>query len=294
MSKVCLYDPALHQHAGILTALVGVIAIFTLPSTLDKASFLTPDERHLATRRLYDNRPLTLNDRGEYVVTPDPFSWSAVLRAVLSPRTWLSAIAYLAILTALYTFGLFIPTLIVGLGYSAIRAQLFSVPPYAVAALLTVVAAFISDRRKTRGPVMLAFLPLAIAGYALIAFSTDNRTKYGALFLMASGLYPAVPPVLVWLSNNFTQHYTRATAIGLQLSIANCGGLVGTYVYAPAQAPVYKQAHTVVLGLLCGAWVLIAVKVGYLMYENRQKQAGRRERWRGCGDERDPAFMYII
>lgn len=277
-----------------MTALIGILAIFILPSTVDKAPFLTPAEREHAITRLYEGRPLTRNDQGEYIIAHDPFSWSAVIRAVISPRTWLSAIAYLAILTALYTFGLFIPTLIVGLGYSAVRAQLFSVPPYAVAAVLTIIAAFISDRKKTRGPVMLCFLPLAIAGYATIAFTTDTRVKYGALFLMASGLYPAVPPVLVWLSNNFTQHYTRATAIGLQLSIANCGGLVGTYVYAPAQAPVYKQAHTIVMGLLCGAWVLIAIKVAYLMYENRQKQAGNRERWRGCGDERDPEFRYII
>lgn len=277
-----------------MTVLVGIAAIFILPSTVDKASFLTPAERELGIRRLYEGRPMTRNDAGEYIVTPEPFSWSVVLRAVVSPMTWLSAIAYCAILTALYTFGLFVPTIIVGLGYSAIRAQLFSVPPYAVAAFLTVLAAWVSDKKKTRGPVMLVFLPLAIAGYALIANATSNQTKYGALFLMAAGLYPAVPPVLVWLSNNFTQHYTRATAIGLQLAIANCGGIIGTFVYDSKQAPAYRQAHTIVMALLCVAWVLIAVKVVLLKYENRQKAAGKREQYRGCGDERDPDFKYII
>lgn len=277
-----------------MTILVGIAAIFILPSTVDKASFLTPAERELAIRRLYEGRPMTRNDAGEYVVTPEPFSWAAVMRAVISPLTWLSAIAYCAILTALYTFGLFVPTIIVGLGYSAIRAQLFSVPPYAVAAFLTVLAAWVSDKKKTRGPIMLAFLPLAIAGYALIANATSNQTKYGALFLMAAGLYPAVPPVLVWLSNNFTQHYTRATAIGLQLAIANCGGIIGTFVYDSKQSPAYRQAHTIVMALLCAAWVLIAVKVVLLKYENRQKAAGKREHYRRCGDERDPEFKYII
>ncbi len=66
----------------------------------------------------------------------------------------------------------------------------------------TVVAAYASDRYKIRGPVMLAFLPLAIIGYAIIANAKSNSVKYGALFLMAGGLYPSVPPVLIWLSNN--------------------------------------------------------------------------------------------
>lgn len=102
-----------------------------------------------------------------------------------------------------------------GLGYSAIDAQLFSVPPYAVAAVLTgpymtqpwkfpvdsrfslfvyalaVIAAFVSDRYRIRGPVMLCFIPLSIIGYAVIRTTEHNKVKYGALFLMASGLYPA-------------------------------------------------------------------------------------------------------
>ncbi|CAD0052426.1 unnamed protein product [Aureobasidium pullulans] len=43
---------------------------------------------------------------------------------------------------------------------------------------------------------------------------------------MATGLYASVPPVLVWISNNSAGHYKRATATGLQLAIANCGGFV--------------------------------------------------------------------
>jgi hypothetical protein len=38
---------------------------------------------------------------------------------------------------------------------------------------------------------MLAFIPLSIIGYAVIRTTDHNKVKYGALFLMASGLYPA-------------------------------------------------------------------------------------------------------
>lgn len=72
------------------------------------------------------------------------------------------------------------PNSIRGLGYTAIEAQLYSVPPYAVAAALTIVVAIFSDRQKSRGPWMLLCLPFSIAGYAMIRTSSSNNVKYGA------------------------------------------------------------------------------------------------------------------
>jgi hypothetical protein len=48
---------------------------------------------------------------------------------------------------------------------------------------------------------MLFSLPIAIIGYAVIANTHTNSVKYGMTFLMATGLYSSVPPVLGWLSN---------------------------------------------------------------------------------------------
>lgn len=119
-----------------------------------------------------------------------------------------------------------LPTIIEALGYTANQAQLWSVIPYAVASLLTVCVAFASDRFQLRGVLMLCTLPVAIVGYAGIAFVTDPRVKYGMTMLMATGMYCSVPPVLSWLSNNSAGHYKRATTSALQLAIANCGGFV--------------------------------------------------------------------
>jgi len=48
-----------------------------------------------------------------------------------------------------------LPTIIAGLGYTANEAQLWSVIPYAVAAAVTVIVAFVSDHFKVRGIIML-------------------------------------------------------------------------------------------------------------------------------------------
>lgn len=183
-----------------MTVIVGLAAILILPSTVEKAGFFTDDERKLAIARLLADRPMAVDANGDTVILAEPFSLWRVKEAVFSIKTWLSAIAYFAILSALYSFGLFLPSIVQGLGYTAIQAQLYSVPPYAVAAFLTVCAAYVSDKYKIRGPIMLAFLPLSIIGYGVIAYTSDTRVKYGMVFMMAAGLYASVPPVLVWLS----------------------------------------------------------------------------------------------
>lgn len=200
---------------GLLTFVAGVGAYFLLPNSVDTAWFLKPEERELARRRLRKDTSAHLPD-GHHTEGTEKFRWSEVKRGLFNIQLWLSATAYFAILSGLYSFGLFLPTIIKGLGYTANEAQLWSVIPYAVAAVVTVIVAFLSDRLKLRGVVMLCVLPLAIIGYAAIANvgEHDNNTKYGMTFLMATGLYASVPPVLVWNSNNSAGHYKRATTSG--------------------------------------------------------------------------------
>jgi MFS family permease len=224
-----------------------------LPNGLATAKFLTPEEREFAQQRLINDRPVTQNGEGE--LSGEKFSWREVRRAI-NPMTLLSASAYFGILSGLYSFGLFLPTIIKDLGYTANSAQLWSVIPYAVAAVVTVFIAVLSDRLKRRGTIMLFTLPVSIIGYAVIANVHNSKVKYGMTFLMATGLYSSVPPVLVWISNNSAGHYKRATATALQLAIANCGGFVTVFVYPKKQGPQYHKGHSIILGLLCAGWCM--------------------------------------
>jgi hypothetical protein len=244
-----------------------------LPNTIATASFLKKEEREFAVTRLHLDKPSRLALDGRCVAQAvsltdttdlysdhhhEAFRWSEVMRGILSISTWLSACAYFGILAGLYSFGLFLPTIIVELGYTANEAQLWSVIPYAVASVVTVVIAIVSDRMKLRGIVMLFTLIPAIIGYAVIAnIGVEHpKVKYGMTFLMATGMYASVPCVLVWNSNNSAGHYKRATTTALQLMIANSGGFVATFIYPNSDKPQYHKGHTVILGLLVAAWFL--------------------------------------
>jgi MFS family permease len=277
---------------GILTVVIGVMAYFFLPNSVSTARFLSDKERIISQARLSLNSKGTTQSMSE----PEKFRWSEVRRGIINAQLWLSATAYFAILAGLYSFGLFLPTIITGLGYKANQAQLFSVPPYAAAAAVTVIIAFISDRLQLRGVVMLFTIPIAIVGYAAIANVGlhNNAVKYGMTFLMATGLYASVPPVLVWISNNSAGHYKRATTTGMRLAIANCGGFVTTFIYPSSEKPQYKKSHEIVLGLLCYAWFAVLCNVLYCANVNRDKARGKYDKYIGLGDDREPDFRMLL
>ncbi|GAP86970.1 putative MFS general substrate transporter [Rosellinia necatrix] len=276
---------------GLFTISVGFTSFWLLPNNVASARFFTPEERDCAIRRLHSQGASTTGREREET---ERFAWSEVARGVFSWQTWLSASAYFGILSGLYSFGLFLPTIIRDMGYTANEAQLWSVIPYAVAAVATLCTAYLSDRLHVRGLIMLCSLPIAITGYAVIANVHIVKVKYGMTFLMATGLYSSVPPVLGWLSNNSAGHYKRATTSALQLAIANAGGFVAVFIYPKDQGPQYHNGHTIVLGLLTGGWFLVLCNVLYCWKVNRDKANGKYDQYAGYGDDRDPTFKMVL
>lgn len=235
---------------GVATIVIGIIVAFVLPNSVDTASFLTPAEKRHARERLERSHSITGAPVGE-----EQFSWSEVVRGLLSPMLWFTATAYFTICCGLYSFSLFLPSIIVSLGYSGNKAQLMTVPPYAVGALTATLYAFLSDRVRLRGTLTLFTLPLGVIGYAVIARVDSDNVKYGMTFLMAVGIYTSVPPILVWLLNNTAGHYKRATVGAMQLVLANLGGIVSAFLYPNKEKPTYYKSHNVVMGCLIYAWL---------------------------------------
>ncbi|KAL4877908.1 major facilitator superfamily domain-containing protein [Aspergillus karnatakaensis] len=278
---------------GLLTFLCGCLSYFCLPNSIETAPFLTEEERQFARDRIRMENPAV---QGALPDEEESLAWSEVRRGLLEPQMWFSATAYFAILSGLYSFGLFLPTIIDESGFATDpnQVQLWTVIPYAVAALLTVVVAFLSDKVKLRGVIMLFTLPIAIAGYAAIGNISSPTVKYGMTFLMATGMYASVPCILVWNSNNSAGHYKRATTSGMQLAIANSGGFVATFIYPSEDKPQFYRGHTVVMGLLVFAWFMILLNVFYCAKVNRDKRNGKYAKYEGYGDDRDPNFKMVL
>jgi len=285
---------------GIATVLIATFAAFSLPADIGSAKFLTVEEREFALRRFrYDNdttRKVRLSEASQ-AITPEKggpqgsdinstdvidqedekFEWREVVRGLTDVQTWLTGIAYLGLIVSLYSYSLFLPTIVSGLGFSGGQAQLHTVPPYVPAVVLTLVISYLSDRLKWRGPFILICMPMTIAGYILAIKAHTDTGRYAAVFLMAAGVYPSGPCILSILPNNSSGHYKKATTTALQLGIANTGGFIATFIYTSDQAPRYIRGHTIALAFVCMTWVMIAANVAYCLYENKARRDGLRQ-----------------
>lgn len=319
---------------GLLTIVVACFAWWALPSSVKKLKFLKEEERELLLavlgRDQQHNRAKAagvapiLNPSSEkeekgaienaaiaqaLVFEEEQFEWREVRRGLLEPQAWFTGLSYLLICNCLYSFSLFLPTILRGIypGITTTRLQLLTVPPYIPATVLVIIIAYLADRTRLRGPYILALLPISMIGYVILLTTHHPRVSYGATFLIALGIYPVAPCILSLPINNTSGLYKRGTVNALQLMIANLAGFVATFIYQEKWAPRFVRGHAVVLGSLVGAWVLMAVNVWWRWSENRAREEGRRdgnvEEWetlvkegktRAPIGDRSPAFRYTL
>ncbi|KAF4460682.1 major facilitator superfamily transporter [Fusarium albosuccineum] len=243
---------------GAITTLFGIVCFFTMPNTPAGAKFLTEEERFVAMIRLKeDSHGATTTED----INDEHFKWHWVRMAFKAPQTYLCSLAWICLLIPLYSFSLFLPSIVRGLGYHATKAQLFTAPPN-IAAFFTVLATSItSDRIKARGPIMVIGSIVAMGGYIMLLAAKESSVRYGGTFLVAVGVYPGSAMIMGWLSNNLAPHYVRATGLGVLIALANTSSFVASFIYRAQDAPDYTLGHAVSLGSLVLCLLTIGIKV---------------------------------
>ncbi|GLA48277.1 hypothetical protein AnigIFM63604_003422 [Aspergillus niger] len=253
---------------GLLTVLMSIGAYFWVYNYPSTAEFLTPEERQFIQFRLKNDNDSTRDEQ---------FTWSAVFDAFKDIKVWLYGLAFHTMSLPLYTLSLFMPTIISALGYTSAQAQLLTVPPYAVAFILTITIAILSERTHRRAPFILLSTGLACIGYILLLSDHRPGVSYLGTFFAAAGIYPAVAIVLSWPANNVSGQTKRCIANAMQISIGNLGAVLGTQLYRTETSPRYFLGHGFALGYLVANLVVVGVLWEVLRRENRVK-AEVRER----------------
>ncbi|PVH75554.1 MFS general substrate transporter [Cadophora sp. DSE1049] len=150
----------------------------------------------------------------------------------------------------IYSFSLFLLTIIKLMGYTANEAQLMSVPPYVCACVFTIAASWFADRLKQRCVFILGFQVVAIAGFAMLAGTDKPRIQYAGTVLAAIGIYPQIPLGLAWNGNNIGGNIKRGTGIAMQVMGGNCGGIIASYVYITRDGPRFIKGHSLLIGII--------------------------------------------
>lgn len=259
---------------GIFTSVVAALGYWFVVDWPSKAKFMTDNEKAFLNARLKADSDATNNEA---------FTWHNVLLALKDPKVWLYGLAYHTLSLPLYTLSLFLPSIIAALGYKAATAQLLTIPPYALATILTVVYAIVGERYKKRAIFIITSVVTAIIGY-IILLSNEHPTKrpgvsYVGTFFAAAGIYPAVALVLSWPAMNVSGQTKRATANALQISVGNLGAVIGTQLYRAEDTPRYVLGHSFALGYLC-ANILVVTTLYFVL-----KRANKKRDQRGSPDD---------
>ncbi|KAJ3536193.1 hypothetical protein NM208_g6827 [Fusarium decemcellulare] len=279
---------------GLATVAVGVACWWMVFDWPDTARFLSPDDRVRVQRRIIASK------QGR---TAEDFDKRYIWSALGDWKTY----GYMAInagaLVPIYAFSLFLPTILRGMGHHGTRAQLLSVPPYAVAAVCTVAVGFIADRTRQRGLLNMGTVLIGMAGFSMLIASQNPKVQYAGTFLGAAGIYPILPNTMSWAVNNTEGSLKRAIVVGMLAGFGNLNGVVSCNIYLVSESPRFWTGHGVVLGYQ----VILLFGVSTLMHfglkaQNVYRRAGKmdakwdsltqEEKWI-AGDKR-PDFVYTV
>ncbi|KAK3382711.1 major facilitator superfamily domain-containing protein [Lasiosphaeria ovina] len=280
---------------GLLTVIVGLVSFWMVHDFPDEATFLSDQDRARVLRRL----KMDQQSSAEHESFKMAYFWSALK----DWKMWLGMLIYMGCDMPLYAFSLFLPTIINDLGWnsSVIRAQLMSVPPYAAAAIFTVVIGFIADRTRQRGLCNIIVSLFGVVGFALLLGSDNAAVQYVGVFLGALGIYPCIANTISWMANNIEGVYKRGVVLGFVIGWGNLSGVISSNIYF--NGPRFPEGHGVVMGFMAvflfGGSCLMTI---LLRRENAKRRRGERDHWitglsnkeiEMLGDRR-PDFLYTL
>ena len=213
---------------GIFTVVVAVAAYWLVPDWPETARFLKPEEREVLIARLAMDVEGANMSHWNKTAAKRVFSDVKIYLGFVScrlgcPRSQADSIRiamYLGIVTTSYAGSFFTPSILKGLGWTSIHAQLMTIPIFIFATICALTCAVISDKIRHRFGFIVGGCLLATIGY-IILLNLHHVTvgvRYFALFTIVGGGYIAQPITLVWVNNNMSGHYKRSVSSAMSES----------------------------------------------------------------------------
>jgi sugar phosphate permease len=248
---------------GLLTFCVAMIAYMVMQDYPATAKFLTQEERVEVAARLKRDRS-SLADEFEI-----KYFWAALK----DWKIWVHMFITIGVYTGLYSYSLFLPTIINDLGTSTSRemSQLLTVPPYVVACVFCVSSGWYADKLGKRGVFMIGFMVIAIIGLIMLMSSSSSGVRYTGCFFLATGIYPNVPLGVAWNGNNIGGSLKRGVGIAMHVGFGNLGGTISAYLFLAKDKPRYMPGFATLLACQAMALVLSVFMHIYLRRENARR-----------------------
>ncbi|KAH3914821.1 hypothetical protein HBI56_019260 [Parastagonospora nodorum] len=281
---------------GIPTILTAVVTPFVLPNSPETAKFLTEeDRRNLVTLRMSE---IGQTKSGQQMNKKD------VMDGVRDWKTYAYAISQFVGLGMLYSFSVFLPTIIDGMGggWSRQVVQALTIPVYFAGFASYIVCAWYGDKIQQKGIFCIGGLAVSMLGYIFLIINKGLILSYCGTFIVALGLWVSTGAAFTWINNNNPRYGKRAFASGMQITIGNISGVVSPFLYSSNTAPEYLPGYGATIGLLAVGIMLYTALHFYFRMQNKKKREGKfdylmegktEEEIAEMG-ENNPRYMYTI
>ncbi|KAI0702376.1 MFS transporter [Cerioporus squamosus] len=256
---------------GAPSCFVAILCALFFPDYPETVSWLSDEERELATQRI----------KGVASLGSDKINWTEAKATLMDWRLYAHYIAYISNSVSFSSNSLFAPTIVAGLGYTGLDAQLFTVPPYAIGFVVTVTVAWLADRYEARS--WATFCSMIVGGISFIvegALPPDAfKARYVLLCFALSFSFSCTAPSLSWLTANLRSTGAATLAVPLNVAFGQLGQIIGVYIYKDSEAPGFPTGHFTNAGfLLEGAIIIMSLRLFYV-YKNKRLAPGERK-WR--------------
>ncbi|KIV90489.1 hypothetical protein, variant [Exophiala mesophila] len=265
---------------GLFTVVWAVVVYVFLPNSPHSVKLFTPEQAARCVERLKLDVDILENEK---VTT------RKVLSIFKDPQIILVLLCAICSGCVIFGLALFTPSIVRGMGYSPIRTQLMTVPPYAVAFVLSIAVAYFSDKYKMRGIPMILTLLLSLAGVIIFYVGRSVPVRYAGLFLLLGGIYANGPCLIAWMPNNTAGHTRRATAIAMNCVCNNVGGIISTWIFPSRDAPYYLFAARFMLSMNV-IFLFLTAAVMWVLHRENTKKEDPEYRQKLLGDISDLSF----
>ncbi|KAJ5892883.1 hypothetical protein N7504_009574 [Penicillium tannophilum] len=251
----------------------SVLVWFFLPDYPETAHWLSVEEKELAAYRL--------QAEGSHGPA-SAMSWEDAKAVLVDWRLYAHYAVYFGISTPFSSLSLFTPAITAGLGYSNLRAQLMTVPPYAVAYVVTVAVAWSADHFNSRGLHSALFAFIGAMGFLASAVLPAEAYlhRYGCLIVAAAGAFACIPPLLGWLSSNLRSTAGAGLAIALNISFGAPGQIVGVWIYKSDEEkkgyPTGHWTNAALLLFVAAGCILLRLYYGWRNKRGNSDGSGKR------------------
>ncbi|KAL9130803.1 MAG: hypothetical protein Q9217_001106 [Psora testacea] len=256
---------------GLITCLIAIATywwIVDFPENATKSFFfLDETETRIAVARIQ-------RDRRD--VIPTPFSWPETLKHFLDPKVYGFAAMFFLLNLVSTALGYFLPIILQnGMGFSENKSILLSAPPNYYAVIPVLLSSRIGDKYRIRGPVITFNSLCLIAGFCMLGFSDQVTARYVGTYL-ATGAYVSNWAALnSYQACNITGQWKRAVTAAAVTACNGLGGVAGSFIVRPNEAPRYPTAVWVSIGSHIMIIGIVATFSMYFFTANQRQRKGK-------------------